>query len=136
MLGRLSRPTAAAGGRLSGSEVAGVAWVSKEPRPQKKRHRDFAALVAEWRTDCDNQPAPKPRGERGLESQVDSAVALIEEGQISRGVRFLHSAAQGLGVAGLDEEGVLEQLRLKHPRRRTPVPVSYTHLTLPTMDSV
>ena len=95
-------------------------------RPLERRltqweNRDFAALVAEWRTDCDNQPAPKPRGERGLESQVDSAVALIEEGQISRGVRFLHSAAQGLGVAGLDEEGVLEQLRLKHPRRRTPV---------------
>ena len=55
-----------------------------------------------------------------------SAAVLIEEGEISRGVRFLHSAAQGLGVAGLDEARVLEQLRLKHPRRRTPVR-SFSH---------
>ena len=49
---------------------------------------------------------------------VRSACALIEEGEISRGVRFLHSLAQGLGVVDLDEDGVLEQLKRKHPARR------------------
>ena len=101
-----------------------------ERRLTQWENRDFASLVAEWRTDWEHQPAPKPREGRDLESQVRSAAVLIEEGEISRGVRFLHSAAQGLGVAGLDEAGVLEQLQLKHPRRRTPVR-SFSHYGVP-----
>jgi hypothetical protein len=37
---------------------------------------------------------------------------------MSRGVRFLHSIATGMGIVDLDTPGVIEQLEARHPKRK------------------
>ena len=82
-------------------------------------------MVDWWQADSQRAEETAARRREGRRSsrrqrqqdELQAALQLIEDGEISRGLRRLHS----LGVAGLTE-GVLAQMRAKHPERSRPVP--------------
>ena len=92
-------------------------------------------LVAWWAADrarsrqAAQRRAARPRSRRrAQEDTVAQVLTLIEEGEISRALRALHSS----GIAQLTL-GVLQQLAAKHPVRSRPVPAT---LPLPPVPRV
>ena len=120
-------------GTRGGGRMAGVL----EGRFARWRAGDRAGLLEEWAADrvrgwqrAERQRARgqhPPRTEEAAaaaEEQrraetVASALELIEDGELSRALRMLHS----LGVAGVSE-AVLRQLQAKHPARARLLPES------------
>ena len=84
-------------------------------------NRQYKHLIEEWQADCLRQPPPSKRTQSRT-AKIEAALRLIDEGEMSRGVRFLHSIATGMGIVDLDTPGVIEQLEAKHPKRKRRVP--------------
>ena len=82
-------------------------------------------LVLLWSAERDRALARRlaraPRGAEDPQAQqarcLQRAITLIEDGELSRACRLLHDS----GMAPLTP-GVVDQLRRKHPPRRTPMP--------------
>lgn len=79
---------------------------------------DFEQLVRWWETDRSATHHPLRSGTRSEEQNIERALRLISEGQISRACKLLVSK----GLADPLEMGVLAQLREKHPNRKEDMP--------------
>jgi hypothetical protein len=89
-----------------------------EGRLDQWERRDFCKLVGDWKHDISVHQPPLRKAEANSTPAILRALTLIEEGEMSRGVRLLYSTAQGLGIADAASEEVLAQLKAKHPLRR------------------
>ena len=90
------------------------------------RERRYGELLTAWQADRASAWVRRGRWRERRASlsesdrrarEFDRAMELIQDGQLSRAMRVLHTS----GVAHLTE-GVLSQLREKHPSRGHPVP--------------
>ena len=109
-------------GPRRGTRGAGRTHGELAARFQAWRDGDRSQLITWWAADRARAwlRVRSPRHRRQAEDddrRVQRVLELVSEGEISRPMRLLHS----LGVADVTE-GVLEQLRAKHPRRTRPVP--------------
>jgi hypothetical protein len=64
-------------------------------------NRKYKHLIEEWQADCFRQPPPSKRTQSRT-AKIEAALRLIDEGEMSRGMRSLHSIATGMGIVDLD----------------------------------
>lgn len=78
---------------------------------------DMATIIKWWQQDRAAARHPLS-GEADAERNLQRALRLIREGELSRATRLLHTT----GLGDLTDARVLEQLQHKHPHRKADVP--------------